>query len=101
MAEVILDVRNGPGWNMVFRRLIVSMTLVACLVGIVQPALACDCCPKGSAPGCVEQSAAGGITTEECCAAGATLASSPWITAQTRQAADQAAGSPALFAAPA
>ena len=40
------------------RRLIASMVLLACLLGIVQPALACaDCasrtdCPAGSTPGC-------------------------------------------------
>ena len=84
-----------------FRRLIISMTLVACLLGIVQPALACDCCPKGSAPGCIEQSAAWGINSNDCCAAAATLVSSPWVTAQTRHALDQATGSPGLFAAPA
>jgi len=86
--------------SQVFRRLIVSVTLVASLLGIVQSALACDCCPKGSAPGCIERSAAWGITTGECCAA-APVGSSPWFTAQTRHAADQASGSPALFAVPA
>ena len=44
------------------RRLIASMVLVACLLGIVQPALAytncasrTDCCPAGSPAGCAEQ----------------------------------------------
>jgi len=46
----------------VVRRLIASMVLVACLLGIVQPALAytncasrTDCCPAGSPAGCAEQ----------------------------------------------
>jgi hypothetical protein len=42
----------------VFRRLIASLVVLACLLGIVQPAIACatcvsqtDCCPAGSPSG--------------------------------------------------
>jgi hypothetical protein len=45
----------GPEVAVVFRRFVVSMVVLACLVGIVQPAIACancisrtDCCPAGS-----------------------------------------------------
>src|SRR5437763_4422027 len=52
----------GPEVALVVRRLIASLVLVACLLGIVQPALACansasrtDCCPAGSPAGAGER----------------------------------------------
>lgn len=70
---------------MVFRRLIASLVIVASLLGIVQPALACancvsrtDCCPAGSPSGCSESGhqAASCAHTNSCCALSTTVAPS-------------------------
>jgi hypothetical protein len=72
----------------VIRRLIASMVLVACLLGIVQPALAytncasrTDCCPAGSPAGCAEQLclASPCVQAGSCCALPA--ASTPSVSA--------------------
>jgi hypothetical protein len=61
----------------VFRRLTASLLLVACLLGIVQPALACanaasrsDCCPAGSSGGSDQRihPASPSIDVDCCCA---------------------------------
>jgi hypothetical protein len=65
----------------VVRRLFASMVLLACLLGIVQPALACaDCasrtdCPAGSTPGC-DLPASPCAQAISCCEMGATVAPS-------------------------
>ena len=70
------------------RRLIASMVLVACFLGIVQPALAyancasrTDCCPAGSPVGCAEQMglASPCVQADSCCALRA--ASTPSVSA--------------------
>ncbi len=63
------------------RRLIASMVLLACLLGIVQPALACaDCasrtdCPAGSTAGC-DLPASPCAQAISCCEMGAAVAPS-------------------------
>jgi hypothetical protein len=75
----------GPEVAVVFRRLIASMALLACLLGIVQPAIACanctsrtDCCPFGSPAGCSEQMhlASHCAQASNCCALSAAIAPS-------------------------
>lgn len=70
------------------RRLMASMVLVACLLGIVQPTLAytncasrTDCCPAGSPTGCAEQLclASPCVQPGSCCAERAT--STPSVSA--------------------
>jgi hypothetical protein len=89
----------------VVRRLIASMVLVACLLGIVQPALAytncasrTDCCPAGSPAGCAEQLCLASPCVEagSCCALRA--ASTPSVSAvRPRTASEHASGvSPAI-----
>lgn len=60
-----------------FRRLTASLVLVACLLGIVQPALACanaalrtDCCPAGASGGSDQRihSNSPAIDASDCCA---------------------------------
>ena len=90
------------------RRLIASLVLVACLLGIVQPALACansasrtDCCPAGSPAGAGEQMrpASASIEAYGCCALRAAI--SPSVSAvRARTAQGHASGSPAVVALP-
>jgi hypothetical protein len=88
----------------VVRRLITSLMLSACLLGTVQPAFACgpgtDCCPRGSASGCIEQITPA-VSADDCCAAQPTLAASSRVVAQSRKSSDPAVASPALFGPPA
>ena len=89
------------------RRLIASLVLVACLLGIVQPALACanstsrtDCCPAGLPAGAGEQMrpASASIEAYGCCALRAAI--SPSVAAvRTRTAQGPASGSPVAAAA--
>ena len=87
------------------RRLFTTLMLWTCLLGMVQPTLACglgtDCCPKGSASTYVEQATLQAVADDSCCAAQPALASSPSVVAQPRKALDRAAGSPSLLTAPA
>jgi len=78
----------GPEVAVVVRRLIASLVLVACLLGIVQPALAytncasrTDCCPAGSPASCLEQLclASPCVQAGSCCALRA--ASAPSVSA--------------------
>jgi hypothetical protein len=89
----------------VVRRLITSLMLSACLLGTVQPAFACgpatDCCPRGSASGCIEQITVPAVPADDCCAAQPTLAASSCVVAQPRKSFDQAVAPPALFGPPA
>jgi hypothetical protein len=82
---------------LVARRLTVSLTLLACLLGIVQPALACvsqsDCCQSGC--GQPVHSGAGWIEVVDCCVTAA-VGSSVSIAAQPRGVLQQASGFPAL-----
>jgi hypothetical protein len=81
---------------MVVRRLIAALVVVASLLGIVQPAIACatcvsrtDCCPAGSPPGCSESGfqAASCTQTSSCCALSTTAAPSVLaVKARTPQA---------------
>jgi len=95
---------------LVARRLIPSLVLVACLLGIVQPALACansasrtDCCPAGSSEGCGEQMrlASAWIEANGCCASRAAVTSSESIAARPHHAPKRASGLPAAAALPA
>jgi hypothetical protein len=70
---------------MVVRRLIASLVVLACLLGIVRPAIDCsncvsrtDCCPAGSATDCGAQirSASHCAQATHCCALRATVAPS-------------------------
>ena len=98
----------GPEVALVVRRLIASLVLVACLLGIVQPALACansasrtDCCPAGSPAGAGERMrlASASIEAYRCCAPGVTV--TPSVSAvRTRTAQGHASGSPAVVALP-
>ena len=88
---------TGPGGSVVVRRLIASIVLVACLLGIVQPAFACvspsNCClsdcdgqmPPGS----------GWDGKDDCCAIRAAVTASVSLAPQLRQKLDGAGGSPA------
>ena len=76
---------DGPGGGMVFRGLIAALVVVASLLGIVQPAIACancvprtDCCPAGSLPGCSESGyqTASCTQADGCCALSTTVAPS-------------------------
>lgn len=84
------------------RRLTVSLMLLTCLLGMIQPALACvaptDCCSTGC--GRPMHPGAGWVETSDCCATAAVV-SSVSITAQARHALDPASGSPAVTAGPA
>lgn len=83
------------------RRLLAPLTLWICLLGMVQPALACalraDCCPKPSPAPYIQQTSAAAIADDDCCSARSTAASSPWVAAQPRKAPDQTASAPASF----
>ena len=87
------------------RRLIPSLMLWGCLLGMTEPTLGCgpgtDCCPKGSASSCTEPSTVPAVAADGCCAAQPTLASAPWVVAQPRKSLDRAAGFPSLLSAPA
>jgi hypothetical protein len=84
----------------VVRRLIASIVLVACLLGIVQPAFACvsppDCCLSDCAgrmpPG------SGWVGRDDCCAIRAAVAAWVSLAPQSRQPLDVAGGSPAFIA---
>src|SRR5438067_12398541 len=83
------------------RRLITTLMLWGCLLGMIQPTLGCgpgtDCCPKGSASSCIEPSTVPAVAADGCCAAQPTLASAPWVVAQPRKSLDRAAGFPSLL----
>ena len=85
------------------RRLITTLTLWTCLLGITQPTLACgpcsDCCPRGFPSDPFGQLAGQAAAANDCCAAKPTLAALPQAVAQPRKAADQGTGSPALAGA--
>lgn len=86
------------------RRLFTTLTLWTCLLGMIQPTLACglgtDCCPKGSASTQIEQTTLQAAADDSCCAAQPALASSPSVVAQPRKALNWDAGSPSLLTAP-
>jgi hypothetical protein len=89
----------GPGGSVVVRRLIASIVLVACLLGIVQPAFACvshsDCClsdcdgqmPPGS----------GWDGKDDCCAIRAAVAACVSLAPPSRHTLDGTGGSPAII----
>jgi hypothetical protein len=83
---------------LVVRRLAASLMLLACLLGIVQPALACaspsDCCSSG----CSGQMPTGSglLVSEDCCAIQGAVGASVSLAPQSRQPLDVAGGSPAL-----
>jgi hypothetical protein len=71
-----------PEVALVFRRLIASILILACLLGTVQPAIACanstsrtDCCPAGS-PADTGHQAAPCAQAISCCALRPAIASS-------------------------
>ena len=84
------------------RRLTVSLMLLACLLGIIQPALACvsqaDCCHAGC--GQPIHPGAGSVAISDCCATDA-VSSSVSITTQPRHALGQTFGSLVITAGPA
>ena len=85
---------------MVVRRLIASIVLVACLLGIVQPAFACvapsDCCLSDCAgqvpPG------SGWAGKDDCCAIRAAVAGWVSLAPQSRHTLEGAGGSSAFIA---
>jgi len=83
---------------LVIRRLAASLMLLACLLGIVQPALACasssDCCSSG----CSGQMPTGSglLGSEDCCAIQGAVGASVSLAPQYRQPLDVAGGSPAF-----
>jgi hypothetical protein len=89
----------------VVRRLITTLMLWGCLLGMIQPTLGCgpgtDCCPQESISGCTQQSTVPTVAADGCCATGPALASSAWVVAQPRKSLDRAAGCPSLLSAPA
>lgn len=82
------------------RRLAAASMVLACLLGTVQPAIACvsrsDCCPSG----CSDQMACGSgwVEMAGCCTIQAPVGTSVSIAPQSRQALNVAGGSPALVA---
>jgi len=71
-----------PEVALVFRRLIASIVVLACLLGTLQPAIACanstsrtDCCPAGS-PADTGRQAAPCAQASSCCALNPAIASS-------------------------
>jgi hypothetical protein len=89
------------------RRLIASLVVVACLLGIVQPALACangasrtDCCPAGSAgAGDQNRPASPSLEAYSCCALPAAV--TPSVSAvRTRTTHAHASGSTAMVDLP-
>lgn len=94
--------RRWPAGVLVVRRLTVSLMLLACLLGIIQPAVACvsqsDCCQ--SVCGQPIHSGTGWVQVSECCATAA-VGSSVSIAAQPRQALEHASVFPATIARPA
>jgi hypothetical protein len=90
------------------RRLIASLVVVACLLGIVQPALACangasrsDCCPAGSPAhgGDQMRPAFPSLEGYSCCALPAAVAPSVWAV-RTRTTHALASGSTAMVDLP-
>jgi hypothetical protein len=87
------------------RRLITCLTVWICLLGMIQPALACapsgDCCPKGSpaADSVGNATVPAAIAVDGCCCAHQAITTSPWVAAHPRKALDQGAGPPASIAA--
>lgn len=80
------------------RRLTVSLMLLACLLGMIQPAVACvsqsDCCTAG----CGQPTHfPGWVAISDCCATPA-VSPSVSITAPQRHALHQVSGSPVLTA---
>jgi len=85
----------------VVRRLGASLMLLACLLGIVQPAFACalsaDCCQSG----CTEPKppGSGGVALEGCCVTQAAVGAPASLSPQARHALDGGAdGSAAVIA---
>jgi hypothetical protein len=85
----------------VIRRLIASMIVVACLLSIVQPAIACancvstDCCPAGSSD--QRRPASPDTQARACCALGAALAPSlSALGARTLEGRHASASSPGI-----
>ncbi len=90
------------------RRLITSLVLVACLLGIVQPTFACvtgasrtDCCPARSSAGAGEQlrQTAPSIEAYSCCALPTAVTPSV-LGVRARPAQWHASGSPAVVDLP-
>ena len=77
--------------------------LLACLLGILQPAFACasihDCCPPAAQSGCGEaiRHADSALEAPDCCATHAFVAYSVSIIAQPRYALDHTYNSPATL----
>jgi hypothetical protein len=82
-------------------RFAAASLLLACLLGILQPAFACasryDCCPPAAPSGCGQaiRPADAGLETPDCCATRAFVAYSVSIIAQPRYAPDHAYNFPA------
>src|SRR5215472_15425926 len=74
--------------------------LLACIFGVLEPALACvsssDCCPAGCSG--QTQPGSGWVGIEACCAIQAPLGTSLSLAPQSRQAVNVAGSSPALIA---
>jgi hypothetical protein len=79
------------------------LLLLACLLGILQPAFACapmhECCPPAAHSGCGEaiRQADAGLEAANCCATYAFVAYSGSIVAQPRYALDHIYNSPATL----
>jgi hypothetical protein len=82
----------------VVRRLVTVLMLWGCLLGIIQPAVACGpeigCCPKG-AP-CATQVTLPTAAGLDCCAAQAAVTASAPVVAQPHKSFELAAGSAGL-----
>jgi hypothetical protein len=84
-----------------------SLTIWLCLLGMIQPALACapvpdGCCPQGTpARGIEHATIPAASATDDCCCARQVLTSSVRVAAQPRKAPDQSSSPPASPGAPA
>jgi hypothetical protein len=98
----------GLGWGSLEgtslkHRFKAASVLLACLLGIFQPAFACasmhDCCPRATPSGCGEalRHADAGLEAPNCCATQALVTYSVSIIAQPRYALDHAYNPPATL----
>ena len=80
------------------RRLAVSLILLACILGVLEPAFACvsssECCPDGCSG--QTQQGSGWVEMAGCCAIQAPVAASFSIAPQSREALNVTGSSPAL-----
>jgi hypothetical protein len=85
----------------VVRRLTASLMLLACLFGMVQPALACvsrsDCCTSGCSAR-TQPGLAAAAALDDCCVIQAAVGASVSLAPQSRHGLNVTGGSPAFIA---